>query len=252
MKRSEYIYCPGCQRFIKMDEADNHRCAHGNCYFVPSITYIPGAEIREALLSKNVKSVIPVCPLGKKMDPFPCPRCRYCEREKLTKEFLKTTVWWYCKYPEEVHVTDKMKVVRGGETDPDSPNLLNTAWNCPDCCEWDTVHYDIKKQVFFCSDLKCRKKWSLDEGRGIFDGFEGYYPPNQLQVGQISNQEVSRQVPNKSEPRLPKGTLLICPNCSKKSLFLNIYDHRFECLNSRCGAVFDSDDKRIDLPDREK
>ncbi len=44
------------------------------------------------------------CPLHK-TQVFPCPRCCYSKSISEMKEFLKTTTWWFCKYPNIVNLS---------------------------------------------------------------------------------------------------------------------------------------------------
>jgi hypothetical protein len=40
------------------------------------------------------------CPI-KKEGGFPCPRCKYSVSTSRREEFLNTTTWWYCQYPNQ-------------------------------------------------------------------------------------------------------------------------------------------------------
>lgn len=172
------IICAKCgKHFNNIDSARNHQehCTESEgaqIYFIPSITIITASEIKEALKSQsgNKNIVTNYCPLKKAEASFPCPRCIHSESESEMKEFFKTTTWWYCKYPEIVNPTIKMRMLREKESDPHLKQLSKVVWDCPSCKKYETVRYDMQKKVFIC--WECCKIVSLEEGKQLFDGFE--------------------------------------------------------------------------------
>jgi acetyl-CoA carboxylase beta subunit len=114
------------------------------------------------------------CPLNKEGE-FPCPPCVHCEKTSFRGEYaINVKVLYRCKFPYEVNISEKMRIIRSGETDSRKPHLLNTSWRCPKCLEIDSVRYDIRQELFVCTNPDCISRWTRDEGimTEKFDGFE--------------------------------------------------------------------------------
>jgi hypothetical protein len=176
---TEDIICLKCgKHFNGIESARDHNCKaskEGPIYFIPSITFISGTEIREALKSGDKKgnpSIPNICPLNLDMQSFPCPHCIHSESVSERKKFFNVTAWWYCKYPEVVNLTTKMRMIKEKETDDHIKHLSKAVWDCPSCNQSDKVRFDIEKQVFVC--WNCTKRWIFEEGIKLFDGFEWY------------------------------------------------------------------------------
>lgn len=110
------------------------------------------------------------CPLHKTED-CPCPRCIHSEAIS-ERVLLNVVTFWRCKYPEIGHLTSRMWMIRGKETDSRLTHLNKATWDCPKCHKTESVRYDMKKQIFVC--WNCCRTLSFEEGMKIFDGFEGY------------------------------------------------------------------------------